>query len=185
MTGLLQEKRYSQGDIREDGLVFLSYRKVVSGFNERWLTPEAYERYKRQCRSWHKKDPERARLQTAKWRAANPEKVKESYKRSREKFRESRNAYHAKYVKRNAALFCHYAGVRRALKRKTATSLTEDEKTISKAIYGSAKRISECLGIQHHVDHVIPLSKGGEHRPSNFQILPASVNQKKYNKLPA
>ncbi|MCH9665537.1 MAG: HNH endonuclease [Gammaproteobacteria bacterium] len=35
-----------------------------------------------------------------------------------------------------------------------------------------------------HVDHIIPLSKGGLHDLSNLQYLPASVNVSKGNKLP-
>jgi len=38
-------------------------------------------------------------------------------------------------------------------------------------------------GIQHHVDHIIPLSKGGLHHPDNLQILTAEENLKKGAKL--
>lgn len=34
-----------------------------------------------------------------------------------------------------------------------------------------------------HVDHVVPLSRGGAHNQDNLQIIPAVVNLKKSNKL--
>lgn len=37
---------------------------------------------------------------------------------------------------------------------------------------------------QRHVDHIIPLSKGGPHRPSNLAVACAKCNHRKYNKLP-
>lgn len=45
------QKRFSEGDIREDGYIFRAYlkRKLVSGevvANEQWLSPESYHRYR-------------------------------------------------------------------------------------------------------------------------------------------
>lgn len=37
--------------------------------------------------------------------------------------------------------------------------------------------------IKYHVDHIIPLAKGGKHEPSNIQILCPSCNLKKSAKL--
>jgi hypothetical protein len=37
--------------------------------------------------------------------------------------------------------------------------------------------------IKYHVDHIIPLAKGGKHEPSNIQILCPSCNVKKSAKL--
>ena len=35
----------------------------------------------------------------------------------------------------------------------------------------------------YHVDHIIPLSKGGLHEPNNLQYLPAKINLQKNNLL--
>lgn len=35
----------------------------------------------------------------------------------------------------------------------------------------------------YQVDHIVPLSKGGEHSPGNVQYLPATINQRKGSKL--
>lgn len=58
------------------------------------------------------------------------------------------------------------------------------------AIYAEASRIEKVialcpvfdlreLGKKMHVDHIKPLSKGGEHIVSNLQILPAGINMRK------
>lgn len=42
----------------------------------------------------------------------------------------------------------------------------------------------ECdISVKYHVDHIIPLSKGGEHKAENIQILCPSCNVKKSAKL--
>lgn len=41
------------------------------------------------------------------------------------------------------------------------------------------KRVSRCLGIEHELDHIVPLALGGMHCPSNLQVLPRSINARK------
>lgn len=59
-----------------------------------------------------------------------------------------------------------------------------------RAIYAEATRIEALiqpcpvfdlpeLGKKIHVDHVIPLSKGGKHAASNLQLLPIGLNMRK------
>lgn len=55
-------------------------------------------------------------------------------------------------------------------------------------IYAEARRVSRETGESHHVDHIIPLQGRnvcGLHVPLNLQILPASSNQSKGNRLVA
>jgi len=54
---------------------------------------------------------------------------------------------------------------------------------IEKTLQDSSIRISKCLGILHHVDHILPLNQGGFHHHLNLQIIPATINESKGDKL--
>jgi hypothetical protein len=64
---------------------------------------------------------------------------------------------------------------RRALKKETAPTSHVDLELI-KVIY-----LHRPDGF--HVDHIIPLDKGGDHKPDNLQYLPETINLKKGPKL--
>jgi hypothetical protein len=63
------------------------------------------------------------------------------------------------------------------------TILTPEEHQSILFIYQECARITEETGIAHHVDHIHPISKGGKHHPDNLQILTATENIRKGNKL--
>jgi len=44
--------------------------------------------------------------------------------------------------------------------------------------------ITKQTGVTMHVDHIIPLAKGGLHHPLNLQIIPAIDNLEKSDKMP-
>ena len=71
----------------------------------------------------------------------------------------------------------------RAKKFSEAPILTPEEHQRILLIYQECARITEETGIAHHVDHIHPISKGGKHHPDNLQILTATENIHKGNKL--
>jgi hypothetical protein len=71
----------------------------------------------------------------------------------------------------------------RSKKFGEATILTPEEHQSILSIYQECARITEETGIAHHVDHIHPISKGGKHHPDNLQILTATENIRKGNKL--
>ena len=54
-----------------------------------------------------------------------------------------------------------------------------DDVAAMQAIYLECERLNRETGIEHHVDHIWPLSKGGPHLPFNLQIITAEENLSK------
>ena len=59
--------------------------------------------------------------------------------------------------------------------------LPPSERKAIQELYLEAQHQTETTGIEHHVDHIWPLSVGGEHRMFNLQIIPATENLSKNN----
>lgn len=100
-------------------------------------------------------------------REVNKEKIAERSKAWREANREKVRAYKAK---------------RRALKKKLIPKpLRECPIETDRLIktYKLRAIISEATGVEHHVDHMWPLSDGGPHWSGNLQIITAEQNLSK------
>jgi len=83
---------------------------------------------------------------------------------------------------------------RRALKRGALIGATVAQLAEIKEIYQRAKEASKvrcylCGKLipegHRHVDHIVPISKGGAHRPSNLAVACDTCNLSKHNKSPA
>ena len=132
------------------------------------------DKKQRQCRiknttrqSRYRKTPEGKAWAAAYWRSPQYK----AYKRSLNAV--YRQTPHGKAV---SAANC---AKRRAWKRKQSPKLNSTERQQVIAIYKRCQELTESTGIPHHVDHIIPLSKQGDHHPNNLQILTATENMKK------
>lgn len=119
-----------------------------------------------------KKNPEKINSQRREYWHKNPEKCRQ---------------YNLKWSKNNPDKKASMGAKRRA-KSLNATPkwLTQSQINIIEAFYTASSRLSKCIGIPHEVDHIIPLQGpgvSGLHVPWNLQILPASINRSKGNKL--
>jgi 5-methylcytosine-specific restriction endonuclease McrA len=102
----------------------------------------------------------------------------EWYQRNKDRLRESRRDWNLNNPGKRAA----YNSKRRALIFMAMPKWANQDE-LSK-FYSDAKKISAETGIQHEVDHIIPLKHHlvcGLHVPANLQILTASENSRKHN----
>lgn len=106
------------------------------------------------------------------WVEANQDKVR-GYKKAYVKAnRKKVNARNGRFQKNNRAKYNAYEAKRRA--RKANTTPVQNDSRV-KAIYYIAQALCE-LGPEFHVDHIVPLCKGGAHDYKNLQVLPAKLN---------
>lgn len=150
-------------------------------------------------RRWRLRYPEKERAATKKWRDNNRDyiKAKDAERRIREGDRRReklREAYHrdvevthrkrSEWSRRNPGVLAEHASRRRAILAMAMPQWVNRSEIL--AIYAEAKSKSDGSGISYHVDHIYPL-KGrgfvGLHVPWNLQILTASKNLSKGNRL--
>lgn len=125
---------------------------------------------------------------TKHWKNDNREKVLSQYREYHNDNRERRNKEAsirtAKHQKDKPWLWAANKAKRKAQKRLATPSFADNEKI--KLIYKQCLEITNSTGIPHHVDHIVPLISDevcGLHVEWNLQILPASENAVKGNKL--
>jgi len=68
--------------------------------------------------------------------------------------------------------------------REQTPELSPEDKELIEHAYGQRDRLNEEAGfIEYHVDHIIPLAKGGSHHPANLQVISARDNVRKGAKV--
>ena len=178
---------FKQGDAHPivDGVVYNVYRSATN--SECWSTIEGLKKKKAKDKNWKNKNKEDVKKYQKKygkkWRAENKENRKEwwnQYLKTEKGFINNKKAK-IRYRRSDKGKITarHSSSKRRAIERKAKVNLTEYEEGEIKQIYAHAVRVSNKLQIPFEVDHIVPLTKGGLHHPSNLQIAPASWNRSK------
>lgn len=111
-------------------------------------------------------------------------KNKEYYVKNRERILERAKKYGKEYRKSNRDKAAKRKLKRRIAERNSIPSWSEVDKI--KILYEKASWLSELTGLTYHVDHIIPIQNEnvcGLHVWANLQILEASLNCSKGNKL--
>lgn len=67
---------------------------------------------------------------------------------------------------------------KRRAQKIDATPANADNAAI-KALYALAEHLTKTTGFTYHVDHVIPLAKGGLHHEDNLVVMRADINLRK------
>jgi 5-methylcytosine-specific restriction endonuclease McrA len=146
-------------------------------------------------REWRKKNRASLRESLKTWRMNNPEKAKNVPSQSPSRQRERRLADpHIREKQRNASRLWRlknpernksHHGKRRAKQRNAGGSYTADDLNwILKAQKGKCAYCRIKVGKKYHVDHIIPIAKGGSNNRSNIQITCVTCNLRKQAKDP-
>lgn len=140
---------------------------------------------------WRRENPEKANQAIKDWIAKNPEKAAAGNRRRVNNWNNENKAKRRQMNKtwfdKNPGIKALYSASRRIAVEIQSPPLSEDQQSKIAEIYRNAKILSIETGIPHHVDHIIPLKANncsGLHVPWNLQIIPASENVKKNNRVP-
>lgn len=71
---------------------------------------------------------------------------------------------------------------RRRAKIKNALHIKHNTE-IERVYQSLAIRVKDCIGVDFHVDHILPLDVGGFHHHGNLQVVPGRLNESKGNRL--
>ncbi|WP_410171212.1 HNH endonuclease [Agrobacterium tumefaciens] len=77
-------------------------------------------------------------------------------------------------------------GAKNRAKRRSAEG-TYTKSDVSRLLILQGRKCAECkknLSDKYHVDHIMPLARGGSNWPTNLQILCQSCNQSKHARDP-
>lgn len=144
------------------------------------------ENAKRLKREWYLKNKELTIARAKARDAADPEKARERKRAWKKRNPENQRKHVDLWKEKNPHKLNSYNGKRRAAKLlRTPKWLTADDLFIIEEAYHLAKLRSDLTGIQHHVDHILPLQGkkvSGLHVPNNLQVIPAKLNLQKSNK---
>lgn len=139
-------------------------------------------------RAYKEKHKNRLYLETQQWKKDNAAHVKAYMDRYRFDNKDHILEVQKAWIENNKE---HHRAIKNAcnaqrrFSKKCATVEWANKKAI-KSFYNTAQRLSLLTGIEHHVDHIIPLVNDlvcGLHCEDNLQVLPWYENIAKGNKL--
>tara|TARA_R100000951_G_scaffold115638_1_gene124377 strand:+ start:151 stop:660 length:510 start_codon:yes stop_codon:yes gene_type:complete len=141
-----------------------------------------YQATKEERLAWQKAYDEDNKEKIKAYRKANEEKKKAYDKAYYKANKEKRTTQKKVWRKSNKDKECVSSAKRRALKFRATIYLTATDKKEIDNLYKLAQDKTKETETQWHVDHIIPLTKGGLHKPTNLQVVPASWNISKGNR---
>lgn len=136
------------------------------------------ERHREYTRQYRRDHTEETARKNREWAQSNPERMRAYHRKSRAKNPNSYRETHRKYWAKNPGLRRLWCANRRARLRASGGVVTVEQWERLKARYGNV-----CLCCQRPspltLDHVIPISLGGQHEIGNIQPLCLRCNSAK------
>lgn len=176
---------------KENSTGFRSACKTCVSVEKALFYQNNKEKYSEKNREWKAKNPDRAKFHATSYYHKNKEKY-EDYRKNNKKYFSD---YRKKYRKENKEKFVVYSNRRRAKIANSKNDFYTLEDVLS--LYGiecylcyeeidmlaprSTKHPGWELGL--HIDHVVPISKGGDNTLSNVRPSHAICNIRKGSKL--
>lgn len=171
------------------------------------------EKQKAATRAWRKANPEKVRKQAQAWAKANPEKIRGYDRKRRRANPEKRNATTRRWKEKNPEWARvlertwrkanpekvramgrakrranpEYEQARRQRRRASGTFKASDIRELFESQNGfcaNPKCRTDLIFQGYHIDHRIPISRGGKSTKENSQLLCAPCNLAKGDKLP-
>lgn len=162
------------------------------------------ERERRNDAAFAAAHPGYVRTYTRMYRTTHPEYVENGREGARERYRKNKarcSERHKLWVERNPDYFKEYArahiaenNAKSSARRAHARSvMKEEDRSRINGLYREARetrriRCYLCGGLipigERHVDHIVPLAKGGMHSIDNLAVACAQCNRSKGAKLP-
>lgn len=147
-------------------------------------------------RAWRKKNKENVRKHSRTWRAANPEKAIENHRAYYEANKEKVKSAVAKYQSENMEKIKSWRKAnpeklkairqnRRARELNApGTHTSADIRELFTLQKGKCPVCKTSINDGYHIDHVMPLARGGSNDKLNLQLLCQPCNNQKHAKHP-
>ena len=143
------------------------------------------ERMANYSKAWYENNKERLRKVRKAWYERNKENLKEKREAYRETHKEVAKEYGKKYRENNKGKRRRWKHHRRAREKEATIHPFSEESWLRiqpkpYRCYLCGKQIKGAF----HIDHKIPLSRGGDHAPWNLALTHPKCNLSKKDKLP-
>jgi 5-methylcytosine-specific restriction endonuclease McrA len=157
----------------------------------------ALENYK----AWYRRHPETAAAWRARDKAKNPDRYRKHYKRNAEKRKAQANEWYHANKERALGKCKDWADRNRDKVREMSRHSARKRRAIKAAVGGTHTRadldrifneqrgkcaLCKCslAKVVKELDHIVPISRGGDNGPANLQWLCRPCNRSKSNKDP-
>lgn len=153
---------------------------------EKVSTPGWKESWREYHSKWYSENKESVIKRTREYKKKNSNKVKAQSKALYESNKEQRIKQIQEWRDKNPEKIKIYTAKKNNNRRAASSGKISQERVafLLEAQRGKCANCKEKLMGRYHVDHIRPLSRGGENADSNIEILCPSCNQRKHAKDP-